>query len=225
MPAGAPVCAEANGNGPLPQVYCYKMCLTPESSKSDFMFLKPCSPVMSVQQNNAKSTEYLTSGWSALDRNELANNRAATPNELKYASITNDWTLTKNQRNSAYKRYSSANMEGTLTRQQKYDAHGFSCAVAPQYWTWGSHMNDCKMSLQEGTLPHYSWTPKYTQPNSEAADYQHNVYIPGTTSDYSTLKLAPRGELMSTTPSLLLERKRDSSQAMNNLLTLMIVSS
>lgn len=79
--------AEANGGGgggggAMPQVYCYKMCLTPESSKSDFMFLKPYSPVMSAQQNNAKSTDYLTSGWSALDRNELANNRAATPNEV-----------------------------------------------------------------------------------------------------------------------------------------------
>uniref|UniRef100_A0A3Q3EUG4 Protocadherin-10-like n=1 Tax=Labrus bergylta TaxID=56723 RepID=A0A3Q3EUG4_9LABR len=128
----APGCAEATSNGALPQVYCYKMCLTPESSKSDFMFLKPCSPVMSVQQNNAKSTDYLTSGWSALDRNELANNRATTPNE---------------------------------------------------------------MSLQEGAAPNYSWVPKYTQPHSEPPDYQHNVYIPGTTSDYSTLKLAPRGEL------------------------------
>uniref|UniRef100_A0A3Q3EUN6 Protocadherin gamma-C3 n=1 Tax=Labrus bergylta TaxID=56723 RepID=A0A3Q3EUN6_9LABR len=115
MSASAPGCAEATSNGALPQVYCYKMCLTPESSKSDFMFLKPCSPVMSVQQNNAKSTDYLTSGWS--------------------------------------------------------------------------------MSLQEGAAPNYSWVPKYTQPHSEPPDYQHNVYIPGTTSDYSTLKLAPRGEL------------------------------
>lgn len=87
MSTGASGCAEANSNGALPQVYCYKMCLTPESSKSDFMFLKPCSPVMSVQQNNAKSTDYLTSGWSALDRNELANNRAATPNEVTYGNI------------------------------------------------------------------------------------------------------------------------------------------
>lgn len=82
MSAGASGCAEANGNGAQPQVYCYKMCLTPESSKSDFMFLKPYSPVLSVQQNNAKSTDYLTSGWSALDRNELGNNRAATPTEV-----------------------------------------------------------------------------------------------------------------------------------------------
>ncbi|XP_072230946.1 protocadherin-10-like [Leuresthes tenuis] len=193
MSSGASGCSEANSNGALPQVYCYKMCLTPESSKSDFMFLKPCSPVMSVQQNNAKSIDYLTSGWSALDRNEMSNNRASTPNELKYSN--KDWTWTKNQRNSAYKRYSSANMEGSLSQQQKYDADGFSCAVAPQYWTWGNHMNDCKRSLQEGAVPNYSWTPKYPQPNSEPPDYQHNVYIPGTMSGYSTLKLTPRGEL------------------------------
>lgn len=37
-------------------------------------------------------------------------------------------------------RYSSANMEGTLSRQHKYDVDGFSCSVAPQYWTWGNHM-------------------------------------------------------------------------------------
>uniref|UniRef100_A0A3Q3WN67 Cadherin domain-containing protein n=1 Tax=Mola mola TaxID=94237 RepID=A0A3Q3WN67_MOLML len=134
--------AEASGSGALPQVYCYKMCLTPESSKSDFMFLKPCSPVMSAQQNNAKSTDYLTSGWSALGRNGLSNNRAATPNELKYSN--KDMTWTKNQCNSAYK-----------------------CSAAPQYWTWGNHKKD----------------------------YQHNVYIPGTTSDYSTLKLESRGDL------------------------------
>uniref|UniRef100_UPI003AB0208E protocadherin-10-like n=1 Tax=Centroberyx gerrardi TaxID=166262 RepID=UPI003AB0208E len=130
MSTGGPNCAEANGNSALSQVYCYKMCLTPESSKSDFMFLKPCSPIMAIPQNNAKSTDYLTSGWSALDRNELTNNRAATPNE-------------------------------------------------------------------EGGVPNYSWTPKYTQPNSAPAppDYQHNVYIPGTPSGYCTLKPAPRGEL------------------------------
>lgn len=51
------------------------------------------------------------------------------------------------------------------------------------------------MPLQEGAAPNYPWTPKYTQPQPEAPDYQHNVYIPGTTAGYSTLKLAPRGEL------------------------------
>uniref|UniRef100_A0A7M4DX36 Cadherin domain-containing protein n=1 Tax=Crocodylus porosus TaxID=8502 RepID=A0A7M4DX36_CROPO len=35
-------CRDDGGSGP--PGYCYKVCLSPESAKSDFMFLKPCSP-------------------------------------------------------------------------------------------------------------------------------------------------------------------------------------
>ncbi|XP_057677709.1 protocadherin beta-15-like isoform X2 [Corythoichthys intestinalis] len=204
MSADAVGCTEVSSNSALPQAYCYKMCLTQESSKSDFMFLKPCSPVLSVRQNNTKSSDYMTSGWSALERNHLANNRTSTPKELKNSS--KDWTWTKNQRNSAYK--SSGNMESTLSRPQQFDADEYFCSVAPQYWTWGTHMSDCKTSLQDENNQNFPWTPKRNQPQtdvvddqhrvyipSEAPDYQHNVYIPGTTSGYSTLKLAPRGDL------------------------------
>lgn len=44
-------------------------------------------------------------------------------------------------------------------------------------------------------MPNFSWTPKYSQSHCEAGDYQHNVYIPGTTSGYGTSKLAHREEL------------------------------
>uniref|UniRef100_A0A8C4SIF4 Protocadherin gamma-C3 n=1 Tax=Erpetoichthys calabaricus TaxID=27687 RepID=A0A8C4SIF4_ERPCA len=47
-------CVEVNGNSALSQAYCYKVCLTPESAKSDFMFLKPYSPA--TPRNNAKET-------------------------------------------------------------------------------------------------------------------------------------------------------------------------
>ncbi|XP_010900817.1 protocadherin-10 [Esox lucius] len=200
---------EANGNGPLSQPYCYKMCLTPESSKSDFMFLKPCSPITATpQKNNAKGADYPTSGWGAQDHRKLiVNNGATTPNELKQAN--KDWTLTKNQRNSVQKSYSSVNMERTLPRRPKPNPEGFSSPVAPQYYTWGSHMNDYKASSHvgglrgggsvesEGGMPNRSWTPRYTQPPpaQPPPDYQHNVYIPGTPSGYCPVKPAPRGEL------------------------------
>ncbi|XP_077597408.1 protocadherin gamma-C3-like [Stigmatopora nigra] len=197
--------AETSGDGARPPAYRYKMCLTQESSKSDFMFLKPCSPVLSVRQNNdSKSSDYLTSGWSALERNNLANNQNSTLKELKNSS--KDWTWSNNQQNSAYKRYSSGNMEGT--RPQRLEADEYFCSVAPQYWTWGTHKNDFKMSLQDGNNPMLTWSRTGSKPQSEvvdphhgvyipsqSADYQHNVYIPGTTSGYSTLKLAPRGDL------------------------------
>uniref|UniRef100_A0A672YMC5 Protocadherin gamma-C3 n=1 Tax=Sphaeramia orbicularis TaxID=375764 RepID=A0A672YMC5_9TELE len=44
-------CMEVNGNSSLSQSYCYKVCLTPESAKSDFMFLKPCSPGSTPRNN------------------------------------------------------------------------------------------------------------------------------------------------------------------------------
>ncbi|CAL8267242.1 unnamed protein product [Merluccius merluccius] len=192
----------ANGGGAISQVYCYKMCLTPQSSRSDFMFLKPCGSVMSAPQNNARSGGgggYLTSGWS----NELVNNRAAAPNEFKEAN--KDWTLTKNFKNSAYKRYSSVNVESVLSPHLLADGmrssqDEFSCSVAPKYWTWGNHMHDCKLSLQEESIPDYSWTTKTMMPQRchTPPDYQHNVHSPGAPSGYCTLKptsSTPRGEL------------------------------
>uniref|UniRef100_A0A667WRB1 Protocadherin gamma-C3 n=1 Tax=Myripristis murdjan TaxID=586833 RepID=A0A667WRB1_9TELE len=50
-------CMEVNGNSSLSQSYCYKVCLTPESAKSDFMFLKPCSPSSTPRNNEAKSAD------------------------------------------------------------------------------------------------------------------------------------------------------------------------
>uniref|UniRef100_A0A8C6TV89 Protocadherin gamma-C3 n=1 Tax=Neogobius melanostomus TaxID=47308 RepID=A0A8C6TV89_9GOBI len=57
-------CMEANGNSSLSQSYCYKVCLTPESAKSDFMFLKPCSPSSTPRNNEAKSAD---NSWNALN--------------------------------------------------------------------------------------------------------------------------------------------------------------
>lgn len=64
-PKGDAGIMDVNSSTRLGQNYCYNMCLTPESSKSDFMFLKPYSPVASTLcVNNNKAVENTTSGWS-----------------------------------------------------------------------------------------------------------------------------------------------------------------
>uniref|UniRef100_A0A8C5G288 Protocadherin gamma-C3 n=1 Tax=Gouania willdenowi TaxID=441366 RepID=A0A8C5G288_GOUWI len=55
----------------MSQSYCYKVCLTPESAKSDFMFLKPCSPSSTPRNNEAKSAE---NSWNAQSRSASVNN-------------------------------------------------------------------------------------------------------------------------------------------------------
>lgn len=193
---------ESNSTVPLSQAYCYKMCLTPESSKSDFMFLQPCTPIIAAPPNNTtnttKTAEYLTSSWGLQDRSQIVNNGTTSPNEFKQAN--NDWSLTKNQRNSVHWSYSSVNMGRTLPRRPQPDPEDFPCPAAPQYWTWGNHTPDYKMSHQAvglGGAQIRPWTPRYPQPQTAQPppDYQHNVYIPGTPSGYCTLKPAPRGEL------------------------------
>ncbi|XP_058852769.1 protocadherin-10-like isoform X1 [Acipenser ruthenus] len=176
-------CVEVNGNGPLSQAYCYKVCLTPESAKSDFMFLKPCSSA--TPRNNAKGTDNLATGWGGQNHNHTVNKRG-TPNEIKQPN--NDWPLSKTQ-NSALKGYSSMNMDGTLIRKaiQRESEH---FVAGGQYWTWGTHMRDYMMPSPAIGLTDLAWTPRYGPQYQlhPAPDYQHNVYIPGTPTLQTTSK-------------------------------------
>ncbi|XP_034453504.1 protocadherin beta-15 isoform X1 [Hippoglossus hippoglossus] len=194
-------CMEVNGNSSLSQSYCYKVCLTPESAKSDFMFLKPCSPGSTPRNNEAKSAE---NSWNAQSRSASVNNGATTPNELKQPNT--DWTLTKNQ-NSSIKSYNSINMDGTLMRKAMHaDPENYVTSMAPgQYWTWGTHMRgvkEYKMSPSTSGVTSRPWTPRCTPPPQQQQppavpphphphpppDYHHNVYIPGTPSGFCTLR-------------------------------------
>ncbi|MCJ8735737.1 hypothetical protein PDJAM_G00250990 [Pangasius djambal] len=196
-------CVESSA-GTTAQNYCYKVCLTPESAKSDFMFMKSYSP--STPRNNAaKEAENLA--WSSQSRGPSANNGATTPNELKQDNT--NWALTKNQ-TSTLKSYNSINMDGTLMRKvMQTDSENYVSPVAAgQYWTWGTRMRECKMSSPATGLPERAWTPRYTptktpqqqQPSGQShghppPDYQHNVYIPGTPSAVCTLRPSNRSEL------------------------------
>uniref|UniRef100_A0A8C4SIK7 Protocadherin gamma-C3 n=1 Tax=Erpetoichthys calabaricus TaxID=27687 RepID=A0A8C4SIK7_ERPCA len=53
-------CVEVNGNSALSQAYCYKVCLTPESAKSDFMFLKLIDALYLLQGTTAMYYRYIS---------------------------------------------------------------------------------------------------------------------------------------------------------------------
>ncbi|KAK3557936.1 hypothetical protein QTP86_003863 [Hemibagrus guttatus] len=193
-----------DSTGTTAQNYCYKVCLTPESAKSDFMFMKSYSP--STPRNNAaKEAENLA--WSSQSRGSSANNGATTPNELKQDNT--NWALTKNQ-TSTLKSYNSVNMDGTLMRKvMQTDSENYVNPVAAgQYWTWGTRMRECKMPSPATGLPERAWAPRHTptknpqqqQPSGQShghppPDYHHNVYIPGTPSALCTLRPSNRSEL------------------------------
>ncbi|XP_053498226.1 protocadherin beta-15 isoform X1 [Ictalurus furcatus] len=193
-------CVESS-TGTTAQNYCYKVCLTPESAKSDFMFMKSYS--LNTPRNNAEAEKMARSSQSR----GSANNGATTPNELKQDNT--NWALTKNQ-TSTLKSYNSINMDGTLMKKvMQTDSENYVSPVAAgQYWTWGTRMRECKMSSPATGLHERAWTPRYTptktpqqqQPSGQThshppPDYQHNVYIPGTPSALCTLRPSNRSEL------------------------------
>uniref|UniRef100_A0AAY4DIC7 Protocadherin gamma-C3 n=1 Tax=Denticeps clupeoides TaxID=299321 RepID=A0AAY4DIC7_9TELE len=185
-------CVESHAASALSQAYCYKVCLSPESAKSDFMFLKPCSPA--TPRNNADGGT-----WSARGRAQPANNGATTPSELKQPNT--DMPLTKNQ-TSSLKSYNSFKMDGTLMRKALHtDPENFVTPAAGQYWTWGNHTRGsstrtwtpCYTPTHQHTIqqpqPQQQQKHSGTHPNHHAQpDYQHNVYIPGTPSAHCTLR-------------------------------------
>ncbi|KAM9311561.1 protocadherin-10-like [Gastrophryne carolinensis] len=77
-------CMESSGS--VSQNYCYKVCLTPESAKSDFMFLKPYS---SNTQNNEKVPEKTVPAKGGQNP-PPANNEIKLPNT--------DWSPQKTQK-------------------------------------------------------------------------------------------------------------------------------
>lgn len=84
---GSTHCVEVNGNDPIGQNYYYKMCLTPESSKSEFMFLKPCSPTGTIaSRNNIKEVDK-TLTWSPASHSLIAKNERISPNEVRHVRL------------------------------------------------------------------------------------------------------------------------------------------
>ncbi|OCT87899.1 protocadherin-10 [Xenopus laevis] len=141
-----------------PPNYCYKVCLTPESAKSDFMFLKPYN---STTQNNEKVPEKVAPG-----RTGHAVNKAV--NEIKLPNT--DWSPQKEQKPSLK---SSQSLEDLGTRKgSKKDHDRLRTLVSP--------VTDIK---KKTTTSNEVWSPKYGlqfQQQGPSLDYQHNVYIPGT---------------------------------------------
>ncbi|MEE6478705.1 hypothetical protein FKM82_011971 [Ascaphus truei] len=152
-------CVDVAGSGS--QNYCYKVCLTPESAKSDFMFLKPYS---STTQNNEKIPEKVAPGRSG--QNPLAVNNAV--NEIKLPNT--DWSPQKAQKPSLK---SSQSLEDLGTQKGvKKDHDRLRTLVTP--------VSDLKKTTRTSNG---IWSPKYGLPFQQRVptlDYQHNVYIPGT---------------------------------------------
>ncbi|XP_077166356.1 protocadherin-10-like [Paroedura picta] len=158
----APAGGGGDGGGALagPPGYCYKVCLSPESAKSDFMFLKPCG--QDPPRNNEKGPDHAPPPPGAKNARQPAG-QAKQPNTDRLPS--------KSQQ-SAMKSSRSLEDIGGGRRGAQKEHDRLRTLVTPV------------SELQKASgPPNGIWTPPYAPMYTQHAsplDYQHNVYIPGT---------------------------------------------
>ncbi|XP_060109776.1 protocadherin-10-like [Heteronotia binoei] len=156
-PAG---CGDGGALGGPPG-YCYKVCLTPESAKSDFMFLKPYSPP-EPPRNNEKGPP----------KGPAARGAKNAPQPSSQAKQPNTDRLPSKTQQSALKSSRSLEDIGGGRRGGQKDHDRLHTLVTPV------------SELQKAPGgPNSIWTPPYAPVYTQHAsplDYQHNVYIPGT---------------------------------------------
>lgn len=62
--------------------YCYQVCLTPESAKTDLMFLKPCSPTRSTDTDHTNPCGAIVTGYSD-QQPDIISNGSILSNEVR----------------------------------------------------------------------------------------------------------------------------------------------
>ncbi|XP_077465864.1 protocadherin-10b [Stigmatopora argus] len=161
------------------QKYCYQVCLTPESAKTDLMFLKPCSPSRSVDSDH-KPRGAVVTGYS--DRQpDIISNGAILSNESKHQRAELSYMVDRQRRVN-----SSAFQEADMV-SSKDSGHGDSeqgdsdhdaTNRGPSSATdlFSNCTEECK------ALGHSDrcWMPSFVPTDRrQAPDYRSNLHVPG----------------------------------------------
>ncbi|KAJ8266244.1 hypothetical protein GJAV_G00128190 [Gymnothorax javanicus] len=154
-----------DGTAPPSQTFSHKMCLTPHSTRSGFLFVEPHSASAATSRNCKHKGSPAKS----------------TPNEPKQPII--DCPSSKDHENTSHQSCSALHMDQRA---------GSGCACDPadramspgggQYWTWGYHSRGRKASPVSG-VPIGSLTPRFVttatqHPPEPLYEERHNVSNP-----------------------------------------------
>ncbi|XP_032885684.1 protocadherin-10-like isoform X2 [Amblyraja radiata] len=152
----APSASEVNGCRLPSQTYCYKVCLTPESAKSDFMFLKPYTP-----QNNQIEGRDNRQGL-------VVGSAPSAPGEVKHQNI--DYYSSPCQRHTESSSWEPE--ENRVRAGAQKEANKMQAAVP----TPSGNKRGASSAGGDGWTPRYG--PQYPYCD-QPTGYKLNVYIPG----------------------------------------------
>ncbi|XP_041078520.1 protocadherin gamma-A12-like isoform X9 [Polyodon spathula] len=178
VPYYPPQYADVGGTGTLRHVYNYEVCLTTDSGKSEFKYIRPCSQGVSSAEPSAAET--------TLQGQKEKNLIDDTEPSIQQKPANTEWRFSQGQRPGPSG--SQRPEEAGPWPNPPTEAEQLQALMAA-----ANEVSAATATLDAGTMGLSTrYSPQFTL--QHVPDYRQNVYIPGSTSTLTGTNSQPEGK-------------------------------